>query len=62
MTKMEINQIENKIGNKMQTLYRKNDTNVPGEELYDKNGNKLDGTYWINRNIRYYGYQFLIFK
>ena len=40
----------------MQTLYRKNNTNVPDEELYDKKGNKLDGTYWINRNIRYYGY------
>ena len=29
----------------MQALYRKIDPNVHGEELYDKNGNKLDGTY-----------------
>ena len=39
------NQMENKKGNKIQALYRKNDINVPGEELYDKNGNKLYGTY-----------------
>ena len=29
----------------MQALYRKNDTNLSGEDKYDKNGNKLDGTY-----------------
>ena len=34
-----------KKGNKMQALYKKNDPNAPGEELYDINGIKLDGTY-----------------
>ena len=29
----------------MQALYRKNDPNIPGEELYHKNWSKLDGTY-----------------
>ena len=29
----------------MQALYRKNDSNVHGEKLYDINRNKLDSTY-----------------
>ena len=30
----------------MQALYRKYVPNVSGEELYNKKGNKLDGTYF----------------
>lgn len=36
--------IEDKKGNKMQALYRKNYPNVTGEELYDKKGINIDGT------------------
>ena len=31
--------VYNKKGSKMQALYRKNDPNAHGEELYDKKGN-----------------------
>ena len=31
--------VYDKKGSKMQVLYKKNDPNVHGEELYDKNGN-----------------------
>ena len=31
--------VYDKKGSKMKALYRKNDFNVHGEELYDKNGN-----------------------
>ena len=33
--------VYDKKGNKIQDLYRKNDSNVHGEKLYDKNGNKF---------------------